>query len=410
MGEYQSPGGAFTNGMESFLMARQAQARQAMLDSITQRKEAANEQHMQLEDELAREALAEKRREADQTMTDREAAQFDKRVGTMMRGDIPDAAMLAADDKHGRGYFQPLEPGGPRVFAGTIKEREKIKTDKNVKDIMDKLATVTPGSPDDERLRVLYEMTTGKQLLRPAAAPRPTTKPILRASPDRKVVQQLQDGQWVPVSGDVDANALMLPEPQPKDTSAGDARKATQYNQVHEQAVKELDTWAKPIQGHIDGINELGTMLAAKTPQADTLIAPLVLKATVSGTGSGFRMTRAEIENVVGGRSKWESLQAALNKWSTDPSKALSITDPQREELRTLAKTIRTKANALHQKIIKARHDIDDADDAAGINKVRTWLQEELAASTDDSVDTPAGLPAVGGTFNGGKVLAIRPK
>ena len=148
-------------------------------------------------------------------------------------------------------------------------------------------------------------------------------------------------------------------------------------------------------------------MLNARTPEADTLIAPLVLKSTISGTGTGFRMTRAEIENVVGGRSKWESLQAALNKWSTDPSKALSITDEQRTELRDLAKSIRKSANAQMGKITKARHAMDDADDAKAIQKIATKLQEDLTTE-EEPADTNAA-PVVGGMFQGGKITKVTP-
>ena len=163
----------------------------------------------------------------------------------------------------------------------------------------------------------------------------------------------------------------------------------------------ELDKWAAPIDAQIKSINDLGTMLNARTPEADTLIAPLVLKATIAGTGTGFRMTQSEINQVVGGRSKWETLKANLQKWETDPKKALSITDEQRTQLRDIAKAVRKKANEKMTKITKARDAMDDAMDEKTLNKARTQLQKDLTfmepeeGSVRFTCPTPHSTPSV---------------
>ncbi len=383
---YESPGGAFSGAFEQQLTNDAAQKRQAMLDAVTVRKEQMAEQAMHEEMKQAKDALDEKRREADLKNQEKEGDQFDKRVGTMMRGDIPDASLVALDKKHGRGYFAPLEPGGPPVFVGTLKEREQLKTEKKVQDIMGRMGTTVPGSPEYLKAVTEYEMTTGKSL--PAGAfkaPGGDTEPIARTDPKRNIVQRLVNGQWTDVTGDVPKGTHFLQEPPPKDNSAAEARTSAHRDTVYHQAVTDLDKIAKPMEDHKDAINQLGTVLNAHTREADTLIAPLVLKATVSGTGSGFRMTRPELEKVVGGTDKWSKLELALNAWSADPAKPLEITEQQRKELRDIAKAIRTKAVTGLRKIDDARHKLDDYDDPRAIQKEVSGLRSSIH---DDDTDT----------------------
>jgi hypothetical protein len=57
-------------------------------------------------------------------------------------------------------------------------------------------------------------------------------------------------------------------------------------------------------------------------------------------------MNEAEISRMVGGRSNWESLKAAANKWQTDPSKALSITPAQRGQISQIIGLEKTRLGA----------------------------------------------------------------
>ncbi len=102
----------------------------------------------------------------------------------------------------------------------------------------------------------------------------------------------------------------------------------------------ELDQLGKPVTDAVARIARLQDTLAQNSPQADALVAPELLQALAGGMGSGLRINEAEIHRIVGGRSKWEDLQAAINKWQLDPSKANSITGEQRTEIRALVKAV----------------------------------------------------------------------
>ncbi len=419
MADYLSPGDAASQSFDSYMMQRAALARQAVLDQIARQREDRMAAAQAEELKQGQELRDRQKLELQWKMQDRERDQTTKDVQQLVPGDIPEPDLVARAKKHGiplRIGVQPSAPEsmpglaavstgqeqtgveptrtGPPVFLGSRADLDAKAARERMLEIA---AQMEEGSPERQALEYHANTITAenpKGTTPPAgmfkkAGAASDTVPILRTDPARQKVQRLVNGVWADIEGDAPKGAHFLQEPQPKDNTAHDLREAQALQSVHDTAIKELDEWAKPILGQIDGVNALGTMINARTPQADTLIAPLVLKATVSGQGSGFRMTRAEIDNVLHGRSRWESLQAALNQWSADPTKALQITDEQRSELQDLAKAIRLKAEKQRRKIVDTRHDIDNAKDTETINKLRTRLQDELSQQEDDTPTAP---------------------
>lgn len=104
---------------------------------------------------------------------------------------------------------------------------------------------------------------------------------------------------------------------------------------------KELDTLAKPIYTMGERLSRLQATVAQGTPQADALIAPELL-SIVAGVN---RMSEPELQRIVGGRSAWQGLQAAAQKWSLDPSTANSITPTQRGQIRSLMSAVQQRVD-----------------------------------------------------------------
>lgn len=405
--EYTSPGGAFSNGIEDYLLKQALMKRQAMLDSLAQRKqdlaENQNDQAMQERQEMG----AARRAEMVDKATERDKADLGKFVDRMQLGDQPPPERLAQDKRLGTGFFTAPEaevPGpsqtgapvmqqsGPAVYFGNRTDREKATAKKERAAYIESL----PEGPLKEAAR--YEDATGKNV--PAIGLKGSggdAEPIYRQSPTSGKVEQLVgENQWAPVTGNAPKGHWMT-EPAPKDTSAAEARAATHRDDVHKTAITELDKWAKPIEDQISSINTLGTSLAQKNnPKADALIAIELLKSTVAG--NGVRLTQPEITQVMGGsRSRWDALELKLNAWSGDPTKPLVLTDTEKDEMRSMAKALRTKVNAQHQKITKARHEMDDAKDSKSLNKIRTKLQEDLFQAVDPAEEATATTNAGGG-------------
>ena len=110
--------------------------------------------------------------------------------------------------------------------------------------------------------------------------------------------------------------------------------------------------------------SELDTMLNQNNAQSDAIVAPKLLSAAVGGMGSGLRMTNSEIERVVGGRTKLESLRSELNKFSADPQHYV-IPSEQRAAIRKLSGELKTRINAK----LKANQEARDELIAVGADK-----------------------------------------
>jgi hypothetical protein len=135
-------------------------------------------------------------------------------------------------------------------------------------------------------------------------------------------------------------------------SKSGDGRDDRSY----QFSTKQLDESGKPIADRMERLGRLQDTINQVSPQADALIAPELLTVMAGGQGSGLRMNEAEISRIVGGRTNWESLKAAANKWQLDPSKGLSVTPTQRQQIRSLVGVVYGKLQN-KQAIIDAGHE-----------------------------------------------------
>lgn len=169
-----------------------------------------------------------------------------------------------------------------------------------------------------------------------------------------------------------------------------------------------LDKLAKPTEDLIARFSRLKDTLAQNTPQADALVAPELMTVMAGGMGSGLRMNEAEISRVVGGRSKWEDLSAALNKWKLDPTKALSITPEQRREIGALMDAVGAKMEAKRTIVTDARNELLGSNDPMQHRQIVAKAEAALQA-----VDTPGastGAPKATHRYNPatGKIEVIQ--
>ena len=145
--------------------------------------------------------------------------------------------------------------------------------------------------------------------------------------------------------------------------AAKEGKDATRSDKSYQFNVGELNKLETPVADSIKRLGRLQDTLDQGSPQADALIAPELLTVMAGGQGSGLRMNEAEISRIVGGRSKWESLQASINKWKLDPATANSITPEQRQEIKALVKVVDDKLKAKQAVIEEAHQALVDSDD-----------------------------------------------
>jgi hypothetical protein len=182
--------------------------------------------------------------------------------------------------------------------------------------------------------------------------------------------------------GDKDAEAALkrldLSKQQSKPPVDTTSRDNARSDKSYQFSSGQLDKVGTPIEQAIQRFGRLKDTLNQNTPQADALVAPELLTVMAGGAGSGLRMNEAEISRIVGGRSNLESLKAALNKWQIDPSKALSITDAQRGQIRSLMDEVHGKLLQKQSVLDQARQDLVNEDDPFKHRMIVSKARQEL--------------------------------
>jgi len=128
----------------------------------------------------------------------------------------------------------------------------------------------------------------------------------------------------------------------------------------------------------VQRLSTLQDTLNQGTPQADALVAPELLSVMAGGQGSGLRMNEAEIARIVGGRTQWESLKAAVGKWQLDPNKGFSLTPAQRQQVAGLMSTVQQKLQAKQAAITQSEQDLIDAGDIQSHKQIFADLRKRL--------------------------------
>jgi hypothetical protein len=249
--------------------------------------------------------------------------------------------------------------------------------------------------PQDERPRVdtgpLLSGDTGeekKQGYLTLATPGQTKESSAEA--DRKLQRDLQAGRDAETArrdretADYHQGVLN----KPKDTTTNDQNRLDRSYQYHRSA---LDKLAKPIEDQQQRLGRLIDTINSGTPQADALVAPELLTVMAGGQGSGLRMNEAEIQRIVGGRSRWQDLKASLQKWSLDPKTANSITPEQRQQVRDLVNAVHEKSQKLLGAVNDAGDTLLNAEDVVTHRQVLSDTRKKMQQINDATDTTPAG-------------------
>lgn len=184
------------------------------------------------------------------------------------------------------------------------------------------------------------------------------------------------------------------PAATPKTTSGlTPNQQATRADRSFALMNKNLENIGKPVRERAERLDRVLISIKQNSPAADSLIAPELLTAMAGGLNSGLRMTEAEIGRIVGGRSAWQSLKAAINKWSLDTSKALSLPAEQKAQMKALAL-------AMQDKIKRKLAIIDQANNAL-INTEDIKEQRRLVSEAERQL-TAIDLGITGGGSGGG--------
>jgi hypothetical protein len=149
----------------------------------------------------------------------------------------------------------------------------------------------------------------------------------------------------------------------------------------------ELNHLAGPVEQQARELGQLQSTLSQGTPAADALVAPQLIRVI----GQMNRSSEPEMARVVGGRSAWQSFQAAAQHWSLDPASANSITPAQRQQMQGLLGVVQQKVQTKLDSLNKGFSDLATSRD---VMEHRRILDRTRKSVTD--VDAGAGSPAAG--------------
>jgi hypothetical protein len=155
-------------------------------------------------------------------------------------------------------------------------------------------------------------------------------------------------------------------------------REDARLDKSYQYSNTAMDKLSAPIDQLNQRLGRLNDTLAQGNMQSDALVAPELLSVMSGGAGSGLRMNEAEISRIVGGRTNWESLKAAMQKWNTDPSSARSITAEQDKQIKALVKTVQDKIIAKEKVLDESRSALIDATDVADHRRILADTKTKL--------------------------------
>jgi hypothetical protein len=158
------------------------------------------------------------------------------------------------------------------------------------------------------------------------------------------------------------------------------ARNDTRADKSYQFNVGELNTLGKPITDRVARLSTLQDTINQTTPQADALVAPELLTVMAGGAGSGLRLNESEIARIVGGRTNWESIKAAANKWQLNPSKGLSVTPAQRGQIRALIQAVQGKLQQKQGILDQAQQDLINSDDPKEHRRIVARARQQMTA------------------------------
>jgi hypothetical protein len=352
--------------------AMKEQSNQLLQQNLEQQKEKAQIAALPQQQALQRmQALATIRK--DQLVTPRGGGVFDATTNSYVPGTEPSDKNESLDNAIAAASSKAIASGADPSKDPTVQQLMSIKASAaKLPDAEQPLGARVPQLND--ALQSRYQvLNPGKPL--PAylsLAPNATSKDFDRVD---RTLQQTETASGTKAQQD-QTNAIRQQTQGVAQQSHDDARldKSYQFNQGR------LDKMRTPVDQLATRFSRLQDTLAQGSPQADALVAPELLSVMSGGAGSGLRMNEAEIARIVGGRSKWQDLQAAAQKWSTNPASANSITQDQRTQIHALVSAVGAKVAAKQQILSDSENQLQGATDVNSHRKILADTTNKLGA------------------------------
>lgn len=158
------------------------------------------------------------------------------------------------------------------------------------------------------------------------------------------------------------------------------ARKDAQTEKSYQAHLRILEGARKPLDDKAQKLGELNDIVNAATPIADSVLAAKFMTAMAGGQGSGVRVTGAEINNIKGGRGMWQGIEAKMQQFALDPTKAGSFTPEQRSQIKQMSDQLQKQLRQKLSKANDAQQALVDAPNAQAHRQIVADFQKSLGA------------------------------
>lgn len=364
--DFKSPAGQAGDAILQLLAQRKLEDRQKMIDDLNRRNvesqidDRSSARRLQEADigalDEQRKAISDERN----TRTAAAKAQSKAKADLVPVDPTDTPTGLEPVDQQSFGVLDtPLQPGHPGIMAFVDKDG--------------KLTT-------EGRTKVALAGLNPQEIDKDFAPSKPAVEPV-----DMPVMRIGRNGKMENI-GSAPKGSHFVNEPAPP---AGPSATATdnRHDKSYQYNNNLLEKAAAPLEQQAQRLERLRVSVEQRSPQADSLIAPELLTAMAGGQGSGLRMNEAEIARIIGGRSNWESIKAAVNKWKPGDA-ALTITDAQRADIYKLVQEMSHRVDGRLKDLDQGRLDLIDAPDVDTHRRIVQRVKKALAATEAPAENT----------------------
>lgn len=337
----------------------------------------------------------------------REAQAAYRRAQSEQQGVLADSRRQLADPHHGKQQVNEqwakenlpqLKPDAKGEYwvdsavANNITKPEKQQP-RNIQHFTDDEGLMWKFDEDGEAKPVLVN---GKQL---KGKPETATTPKLD---DKETFMQtylkdngMQDNAANRAKGlQAYARASQAPERPSADTATLD-RESLRYAKPHEKTVADASS-------QLEKIADARSMINGSA-EAQALGIPKVLTALVSGQGSGVRITQPELNAIAKARGIGGDVQGFLNSISGKGK----LTADQQKQLSDLLDSVKERITKKQAIAAAARDGINSAPNKEEMLRIDREANQQLLDLEGGGSGVGGAVPAVGGSFNGHKVLKV---
>lgn len=173
------------------------------------------------------------------------------------------------------------------------------------------------------------------------------------------------------------------------DPDAAAFRRDVQMTNAKNTANRQYATQFSQASAHLDKLDQVKLLITTGNPESLAIAVPNVLTALISGTGTGVRITQAEINQILHARGWGENVEAFVKKISGQGA----LSSKQRQDLVGIMDDVKDKVVKKQKRLSDTMDKIDSAEKPSDISKAHIEHRKgELESDKQKTNELPGGI------------------